>query len=225
MLLPKSKSLGLKKLYNSLFICFKFWSKLDFDYTCNINHDSYFEGANKIYPYSSFKGTMGYGSYIGPHCNIAADIGRFTSISPYVRTNTGTHPFTAPYATTCPMFFSTKKQNGKTFVVKTLYKEKKKRAIIGNDCWIGENVFFVGGINVGDGAIILAGAVVTKDIPPYAIVGGVPAKIIKYRYDDETIKILLRFKWWNKEIEWLKTNCDLIVNLDSLKEYTAKELL
>ena len=156
---------------------------------------SNFEGANKIYPHTSFEGRMGYGSYIGPYCEIKANIGRFTSISPYVRTNRGIHPISAPYATTCPMFFSIRKQNGKTFADTMVFKEVKEFPQIGNDVWIGENVFFQGGISIGDGAVVLAGAVVTKDVPPYAIAGGVPAKVLKYRYDENTVKFLQEFKW------------------------------
>lgn len=71
---------------------------------------------------------------------------------------------------------------------------------IGNDVWIGAGVFIKGGVKIGDGAVIAAHAVVTKDVPPYAIVGGVPAKVIKYRFDDDTIRELLDLKWWNYDV-------------------------
>lgn len=61
-------------------------------------------------------------------------------------------------------------------------------------------------IEIADGTVILAHAVVSHNVPPYAIVGGVPAKVIRYRYDDETIQFLLKVKWWNKPIQWLKEN-------------------
>lgn len=71
-------------------------------------------------------------------------------------------------------------------------------AIIGNDVWIGRNAIILNSCkNIGDGAIVAAGAVVTKDVPPYAIVGGVPAKIIKYRFSESVIKKLLASQWWN----------------------------
>lgn len=69
---------------------------------------------------------------------------------------------------------------------------------IGNDVWVGEGAKINGGIQVGDGAVIAAGSVVTHDVPPYAIVAGVPAKIIKYRFDEPKIQELLTIKWW----EW-----------------------
>lgn len=74
------------------------------------------------------------------------------------------------------------------------------RTYIGNDVWIGVGATLIDGVKIGDGAIVAAGAVVTKDVPPYAIVGGVPAKIIKYRFDSETIKHLLDLQWWRYDI-------------------------
>ena len=162
---------------------------------------------------------MGYGSYIGPYCEITANIGRFTSIAPYVKTNSGIHPYTYPYVTTCPMFFSTRKQNGYTFADKMVFNESAERLEIGNDCWIGENVFITGGVRIHDGAVVLAGAVVTKDVPPYAVAGGVPAKVLKYRYDEETIKFLLDCQWWNLDIQWLKHNWALFTNIEALKTH------
>ena len=76
---------------------------------------------------------------------------------------------------------------------------------IGNDVWIGTNVVILDGVNVADGAIIGAGAVVTKDVPPYAIVGGVPAHVIKYRFDEKTIADLLALKWWELDFDIIKT--------------------
>ena len=80
---------------------------------------------------------------------------------------------------------------------------------IGNDVWIGANVCILPGISIGDGAVLAAGAVITKDVPPYAIVGGVPAKVIKYRFSEDIIKKLLKIKWWNWEEEKVKKNKDL----------------
>ena len=72
---------------------------------------------------------------------------------------------------------------------------------VGNDCWLGTGVIIFDGVTVGDGAIIGANAVVTKDIPPYAIAVGVPAKVIRYRFDDETVQSLLELKWWDLDDE------------------------
>lgn len=77
----------------------------------------------------------------------------------------------------------------------------KGNTVIGNDVWIGENVTILPGITIGDGVIIGKCSVVTKDIPPYCIIGGNPAKIIRKRFDDEMIELLLKLKWWDKPIK------------------------
>ena len=81
--------------------------------------------------------------------------------------------------------------------------------VIGNDVWIGMRVIIMPGVSVGHGAVIGAGAVVVKDVPPYAIVGGVPAKIIRYRFTPEVIEKLLEFQWWNYDEAILKKNVSL----------------
>ena len=81
--------------------------------------------------------------------------------------------------------------------------------IIGHDVWIGNNAVILQNVMVGDGAVVAAGAVVTKNVPPYAIVGGVPAKVIKYRFDEDIISKLLKIEWWNKNIEWQRSNLHL----------------
>ncbi|HZT51888.1 MAG TPA: CatB-related O-acetyltransferase [Stellaceae bacterium] len=74
------------------------------------------------------------------------------------------------------------------------------RTTIGNDVWMGHNVNVLGGVSVGDGAVVAAGAVVTKPVPPYAIVAGVPARVVRYRFDERTIERLLAVRWWEFEL-------------------------
>lgn len=179
-----------------------------------IGPNSTFEGANSIGERSFFDGSMGYGSYLGYDCYITGKIGRFTSISNEVKCNLGVHPYKPPYVSTSPMFFSLLNQSGLTFAKKQLFSEVKPPIKIGNDCWIGQRVFIAGGISISDGAVVLTGAVVVKDVPPYSIVGGVPAKIIGYRYEQETINELLRIKWWDMPIDWLKVNYELFSDIN-----------
>ena len=220
--------LGIK-LYNFFKNRIKWYRKCRFGISVNIHSDSTFEGMSQIHHHAYFKGSLGYGSYIGSYCSLSADIGRFTSVAPFVRCNPGLHPYSFPFVTTAPCFFSLNpyhSQNGSTFATEQLYDElalyDKIRGIavkIGSDCWIGEGVFLVGGIKIGNGAVVLAHAVVTKDVPDFAIVGGVPAKIIKYRYDNETIEFLQNTKWWDNEIEWFSRHWRLLSDMRELKKY------
>ena len=147
---------------------------------------------------------------IGDYTYIAAQstllntcVGRFCSIGPGVRCGLGRHP--VDYVSTHPMFFSTAKQAQITFA-DNLYYEELLPIEIGSDVWIGANAVILDGVKIGDGAIIAAGAVVNKDVSPYAIVGGVPARVIKYRFTPDEVEVLLNFKWWDKDYEWIKAN-------------------
>ena len=188
-----------------------------FNRSVNISAEATFEGANSIGDRSSFSGSMGYGTYIGTDSHVEASIGRFTSIGAELRIARGTHPLGAPFVTTSPVFYSLQKQAMYTFAKEQRFEEIRPMASIGNDVWIGDRVFITGGLTIGDGAVVLSGAVVTKDVPPYAIVGGVPAKILKYRYDEETVAFLLKSEWWNKPVEWLESHWDLLCDLDEMK--------
>lgn len=214
----------IKHFFIHLFLKIKYPTLKTFS-SSRIGIKSKFEGFNVIYSHSIFNGKLGYYSYIGPNCNIKAIIGRFTSIGPYTKTIIGVHPYTYPFVSTCPAFFSKSQQCGRTFADKNYFeefkfvdKDNKIHVEIGNDCWIQTDVKIVGGIKIGDGAVIMAGAVVTKNIPPFAIVGGVPAKIIKYRYSSEDIKFLLDYKWWYKDENWLKSNWMKLNDIEELKK-------
>ena len=220
---------GMKQLLKRWVLRLKWRGKLQLEQGCDIALQAQFEGMNKIYSHSSFGGILGYGSYIGHHSSLTAKIGRFCSISNHVICNAGIHPFQAPFATTSPCFFSLRKQNGATFATQQMLNEIKTTdnegafdCEIGNDVWICEGVFINGGIHIADGAVVLAHAVVTKDVPPYAIVGGVPAKIIDYRYDEATIKWLLNVQWWNNPIAWFRAHWSLLCDIDKLKAYYDK---
>lgn len=192
--------------------------KVRFDRTVRISPESTFEGADSIGRGSVFSGSMGYGSYMCSGCRLTATIGRFCSIGDDVVSAVGTHPYQAPFATTSPMFFSLRGQTMETFASRQMYDELRPPVKIGNDCWIGPRVILVGGVSVGDGAVVLGGAVITKNVPPYAVVGGVPARILKYRYDEETVSFLLESRWWDRPLGWLRANSDLLCDIDRLQE-------
>lgn len=96
--------------------------------------------------------------------------------------------------------------------------KKNPPVSIGNDVWIGANVIILPGVNIGNGAVVAAGAVVSKDVPPYAIVGGVPAKIIKYRFSEKEIEILQRVEWWEWSDRELVNNMELFYNAEMFFE-------
>lgn len=98
----------------------------------------------------------------------------------------------------------------------------KRKIYIGNDVWIGSNCIIFEGVTIGDGAVIAAGSIVRKDVPPYAVIGGVD-KIIKYRFSDDIIEKLLKIKWWDWEDKKIRDNIKLLQSVDKFVETFGKE--
>lgn len=143
-------------------------------------------------------------TYIGCRSSISdTTIGRFCSIGHNVFCGPGDHP--SRWLSSSPVFYSDRKQCGFTFCESAEFKETQL-VVLGNDCWVGANVFIRNGIRVGHGSIIGAGAVVVKDVPEYSIVGGVPAKLLRMRFDESEIQELLAIKWWNWDPQILAEN-------------------
>ena len=150
----------------------------------------------KLYPtYRLAKVSVDDYTYISENAKISiTSIGKFCSIGPNFLCGWGIHPISG--LSTSPMFYSTMKQNGCSLTSENKISERKSISI-GNDVFIGMNVTILDGVTVGHGAVIGAGAVVNKDIPPYAIAVGCPAKVTKYRFDEDVISLLLKISWWD----------------------------
>lgn len=174
---------------------------------------------------------IGQCSYIGEDCvfdNIK--IGSFSSIAPRVRLVPGNHP-TQEFVSTHPAFYleghslidkiSPGLFSGKSFN-EFSYTENGYFSEIGSDVWVGSDVIILDGVIIGDGAIIAAGSVVTKNVDPYSIVGGVPAKKIKDRFSKDITEFLLEFKWWEKEYDWIKENRMLFSDVEKFVKLNKK---
>lgn len=160
-----------------------------------------FEGKNAVPDRCNFSGkiklgyatTLGYNNFL--HGNIT--IGKYCQLGADVAIHTTNHP--TSYVTT---YINQNLFNGELKALKEV-----KKVVIGHDVWIGHNVIIVGNVTIGNGAILAAGSVITKNVEPYTIVGGVPARKIKKRFSDTIIKEIEDLKWWDKspaELEKLK---------------------
>lgn len=164
---------------------------------------------------------LGLLSYVGNNAHLShVKVGKYSSIGPGVETVVGNHP-TRTYVALHPAFYTDKKFVGMKISNKTTYEEysytdetEQWLVEIGNDAWIGANAKILNGCRIGDGAIVAAGAVVTRDVPPYTIVGGVPAKEIRKRFTEEQIEFLLKFQWWNRDVEWLREHAEDFGDID-----------
>ncbi|XXQ68060.1 CatB-related O-acetyltransferase [Neisseriaceae bacterium B1] len=167
-----------------------------------------FEMPIDIADYCTIYGGVSLGKYFNANVNdviyTGTTIGRFVSIGRNVEIGLAKHP--VDYLSTHPFcvantLFNRSINYDKIVRVPWTFHEP---TIIGNDVWIGAKVCIVSGVKIGDGAVIAAGSVVTKDVPPYSIVGGVPAKVIRYRFAEQQIEQLLKLKWWDLELKELK---------------------
>jgi acetyltransferase-like isoleucine patch superfamily enzyme len=151
--------------------------------------------------------TLGRYSTIGRGSSLRnTRIGQFCSIGSEVLLGLERHP-SRGFISTYGAFYIGKPTGIPAFSDKDLFQEGLPVAI-GNDVWVGSRAVVLGGIQIGDGAIIGAGAVVTKDVKPYSVVVGVPAKVLRLRYSEEQIEKLINFAWWNKSVDWIRQHAE-----------------
>jgi len=197
-----------------------------------VGYSSTFEGKNKLGNDSVFvSSALGYASYIGDKSRFSrTQIGRFCSIGPNVECIFGRHT-THTFVSTHPAFFSTNHSIGLSYVHKQQFQEHPKpldqkgkfTIVIGNDVWIGANVAILDGITIGDGSIIAANALITKDVPPYTLVGGVPAKELKKRFSEDQIAFLMKLKWWEKPLSWISEHGKYFNDIEELQKTIGYE--
>jgi len=200
------------------------------DANVNVGYQSVFEGHNHLCANVFFTGEIGYGSYIGSGSSLSATIGRYCCIAEDVKTVNGFHP-SDTFVSVHPSFYSPKGTGtGLSYVKSSKFREtkyadeKKQTAVrIGNDVWIGQGVILLAGVTVGDGAIVASGGVVTDSVPPYAIVGGIPARLIRYRFLQDEIDFLLAFRWWEKPESWIVENAELFEDVKKFKSIVFGE--
>lgn len=168
-----------------------------------VNDPKKFEQNNVLYHYPINHDKL----IIGKFCSLACGAKFFFNSANHTMTSLSTYPF--------PLFFE-EWQLDKKNVTDTW--DNKGDIIIGNDVWIGYEAIILAGVTIGDGAVIGARAVVTKDVAPYTIVGGIPAKPIRKRFDNETITELVKIKWWN----WSKEK--IALNIQAIKSGCIKKL-
>ena len=182
-----------------------------------------FEGKNILRSNTKLNDSFcGYATTISENTKLRkVSIGKYCSLGQNVTNALGMHP-SRTFVSTHPSFYAPSEERlsftNEILFQKYVYVDEDCKYLtkIGNDVWIGNNVTLFDGVEIGDGAIIGTGAVVTKNIEPYAIVGGIPAKLIRYRFTNSQIEQLLEIKWWNKDVKWIKENKDLFLDIDLL---------
>lgn len=204
-----------------------------------------FEGRNfldrGVYVANSY---IGYGSNINRYSNISeTKMGRYCSIAPNVEVVVGQHPVKERFVSTHSAFYSARKTLGYTYRDETVFEEQrypekmqcrrstdenqagvngavdcaefKYQVVIGNDVWIASDVRILAGVTIGDGAIIGACSLVTKDVEPYGIYVGVPAKKVGTRFEPDVIEKLEKIKWWEHDEAWLREHVKEFDDVDA----------
>ena len=211
-------TIWLVLLYIKIYLEFKYRKhNLSIGYNCRIV-DSKFGKYNTLYPDVVLDNvSLGDFTYIAESSQLKnTDIGKYCCIGPEVFSGLGKHP-TRNFVSSHPIFFSNLKQSQISFVDQSCFEEFLPIKI-GNDVWIGARAIILDGVTIGDGAIVAAGAVVSKDVPPYAIVGGVPAKVLRYRFEQGQIDFLNAFRWWDRDVEWLRQNASQFQNIQGFMD-------
>ena len=206
----KISSVRRAALYKSMYV------------TCKIRKGVYIEDSKLSKYITLFEDVVVISSELGDCTYVQrnskvfnARVGKFCSIAANVNIGPGLHNLDS--VSTFPSFYLASTPLPISFTKVDLFDVKKKVTVIENDVWIGEKVIIMDGVTVGNGAIIAAGAIVTKDVPPYAIYAGVPAKLIRYRFSQEDREYLINSRWWDWTLDRIRLNQGHFKSFESFK--------
>lgn len=210
------KKISVQKKTNSVFVQGVYFRNVEFEGRIFLGKETYVTNSY-----------VGYGTIIHNYSFVSeTQIGRYCSIAPGIKIIIGQHPVKERFVSTHSAFFSSRDYLGYTFRNEKVFdeqkyidEENKYQVIIGNDVWMASDVRILAGVTIGDGAVIGACSLVTKDVEPYGIYVGVPAKRIGYRFEPEIIEKLERIKWWNRDEAWLREH---VKDFDDVDLFVAK---
>lgn len=162
-------------------------------------------------------------SYLESNVRVSYTImGRFTSVAPSAQVGLASHPI-QDNVSLHPAFYRQDPALGYDLVSAQTEHQELQTTRVGNDVWIGAGALVVGGVTIGDGAVVAAGAVVTRDVPPYAVVGGIPAKVLRHRFEEDTVQYLLELRWWDRSEAWWRSHAHLMRDIGSLRDELESE--
>jgi acetyltransferase-like isoleucine patch superfamily enzyme len=210
-LLPSSlRRLGRRQFLKRRFGLHSLGPEFDYQIASNNTFEPNCRLGGPVYIAGSSFGAF---SYVEVGCRISlADVGRFCSIGPWSVIGLAEHPYN--FVSTHPIFYRSLPHLGYDFFTENQHQELARTAL-GHDVWVGHGAIIKGGVNIGHGAIVGAGAIVTRDVPAYAVVAGIPAKVLRYRFEEGIVDELLASCWWDRDPDWLRHHAHEMKNVEA----------